>query len=146
MEAPPQISFAPQTTGSGNAGGDVPWRIRSLLTAALQAEREAHGAERREAFRTTRYLLAGCRSTGIPMAQLAELMGVQPESLRTRSTTDGLIPAQQFTLLAALPADATTRWEQNGILPAATVDERGQISYPASALIAALLHEHSASN
>jgi hypothetical protein len=102
----------------------------------------ARGPARRDAFRTTRYLLAGCRVAGIPTEALAALFQVRVDTLRSRSSVDGLVPAGTFAELAQVSLDELTAWQHDGLLPATASDHRYRTSYPASALITALLTTH----
>jgi hypothetical protein len=114
--------------------GTVPAAVAAVLLAARAAEGMACGPARWDAFRATRYLLAGGRVTGIPTEDLAGLFQVRGDTLRNRSSVDGLVPAATFAELTA--------WQDDGLLPAAEPDHRYRTSYPASAFITALLSAH----
>jgi hypothetical protein len=122
--------------------GTVPAAIAVVLLAARAAEGMACGPARWDAFRATRYLLAGCRVTGIPTEDLAGLFQVRGDTLRNRSSVHGLVPAATFAELAQVSLDDLTAWQDDGLLPAAEPDHRYRTSYPASALITALLSAH----
>lgn len=118
---------------------EVPPCIRRVLSAAVAGETQARGTARRHAFRTTRYLLGGCRSAGLSLTLLAAVLHVQPETIRARSTTDGVIAATTFAALADVSPEVISSWHEQGLLPDASIDEQRQTGYLASALITALL-------
>lgn len=113
--------------------------IQQLILATKQAEATAYGEKRREAYRTTRYLLAGCRSNGISMSELATLLGASAGSVRARSSADGIVSRATFASLASITLNTILRWEATGILPPPTPDERGHLGHAASTLVATLL-------
>lgn len=114
-------------------------RVLHVLTAARAAERTARGPERRDAFRVTRFLIAGCLAAGISAEELADALGVTPHSVRNRGGADGLVPSVVFAAHARIDLGTLTTWQHLGHLPAAEPDRDHRTSYPASALIAALL-------
>ncbi|WP_420367198.1 hypothetical protein [Curtobacterium sp. L1-20] len=117
----------------------VPPAIATVLLAARAAENSASGPDRRDAFRTTRHLLGGCRVAGIPLEDLAALFQVRADTIRNRAYVDGLVPAATFVDLARVSLDDLTGWQRDGLLPAASTDPGYRTSYPASALITALI-------
>lgn len=96
---------------------DVASAVVELLCAAQVAEASAHGSSRRDAFSTTRHLLAGCRAVGIPLENLADLLHVRPDSIRIRASMDGLVPAATFAALSGIGLDDITAWQRNGRIP-----------------------------
>jgi hypothetical protein len=119
--------------------GPIPTAVQASLLAARDAESTASGSARRDAFRTTRHLLAGSRAAGISLEQLAALFQVRVNTIQSRCPDDGLVPAATFAALAYVSLDDLTTWQHAGLLPAATTDHQHRPSYPASALITALL-------
>lgn len=117
----------------------LPQRLVDMLLAARQAETAARGARRQDALRISRYLIAGCRSAGIPSSALAEVLSVRASTIRSRGTIDGLIPATVFSTLTGVGVDDITDWVRRGLLPRACPDAAARTSYPSSALISALL-------
>ncbi|MBF4625789.1 hypothetical protein [Clavibacter sp. VKM Ac-2872] len=118
---------------------DVPESIRRLLLAAAAEEGTAAGPDLREANRTTRYLLAGCRRAGVPVPGLAALLDVRVEAIRSRGSSDGIVSGAAFARLSGMTLDDVTRWQRDGLLPPATPDALHRTGYPASALVAAML-------
>lgn len=114
-------------------------QIALVLRSATAAENTATGAALREAFRTTRYLLGGARTIGFTVPELSALLGVSSGALRARSDQDGLIPTATFIALAGVAVAAIEMWRQAGTLGTPSTDEFGRESYPASALLRALL-------
>lgn len=72
-----------------------------LLQAATTAEQTVGGPAQREAYRTTRSLLAAARALGFTLADLAMLLSVTDGAVRTRSGV--LIPIAPSTFLALVP-------------------------------------------
>lgn len=92
----------------------IPPRLQTVLVRAVAAEKAARGSERRTAFQTTRHLLAGAQAIGVPSADLARILGVGVDSIRTRSGVDGSVPFATFARLAELDADGLERWRRRG--------------------------------
>ncbi|MCS5524675.1 hypothetical protein NY551_18230 [Curtobacterium flaccumfaciens pv. oortii] len=113
--------------------------VVAVLRAATAAETTATGRALREAFRTTRHLLAGARSVGISVPELAATLGVSAGALRARSDRDGDITVDTFLALSGLTMETLEAWQQDQFLSASTHDEFGRPSYAASALLRALM-------
>ncbi|WP_295838242.1 hypothetical protein [uncultured Microbacterium sp.] len=113
--------------------------VRQVLLAAAREADEARGPRRREAFRTSRYLLAACRVLGEPRAGLAAALSVGVEAISSRNAVEGDIPAADFARLAGIPLDEIDRWRRADFLPAPVVEPTGRAIYPATALLAALM-------
>ncbi|QKS18849.1 hypothetical protein HUN58_02080 [Curtobacterium sp. Csp1] len=128
---PPSCSTGPQDTRLH--------QITRVLQSATAAENTATGAALREAFRTTRYLLGGARAIGFTVPELSALLGVSSGALRARSDQDGSIPTTTFIALAGIAVTAIEMWQHAGTLGTPSLDESGRESYPASALLRALL-------
>ncbi|MET3452300.1 hypothetical protein [Curtobacterium sp. 1544] len=110
-----------------------------VLVAARTKEATAHGPARRDAFRITRFLLAGSIAAGYTPSDLAAALGVTAGSIRTRADTDGPIPGTVFATYAGIGLETLTAWQEAGWLPTGEPDPECRTSYPASALITALL-------
>jgi hypothetical protein len=120
---------------------DIPPQVLQLLTAARTTETIAHGPARRDAFRITRFLLAGCLASGITASHLAAALEITMGSIRIRGNADGLVPGTVFASYASINLSMLTTWQQLGFLPTAEPDSQRRTSYPASALVTALLTE-----
>lgn len=75
--------------------------LQTLLLAATAAEHTATGSARRDAYRTTRSLIAASRVLGFPLPDLAAMLGVSEGSVRNRSNV--LIPILPSTFLNLVP-------------------------------------------
>jgi hypothetical protein len=126
-------------SGEIDTRSTMPHSLEDLLRAASRAEKSARESQRRTAFRTMRYLLAGARANGFLYAELAEVLGVTARSIRNRIVDDGPITAVQFAHLASVSVDDLTAWHDAGLLGDATTDPEGHTSYLASRLIHAVL-------
>lgn len=113
--------------------------VRAVLLAAARESATARGAQRREAFRTARFLLAACRLLGQPRSSIAELLGVRIETVSSRSSVEGGIHVGTFARLAGVDVAEVEGWRQRGDLPAPALDLSGRVSYPAADLLAALI-------
>ncbi|WP_295843742.1 hypothetical protein [uncultured Microbacterium sp.] len=113
--------------------------VRTILLAAANEAATARGPGRREAFRTSRYLLAACRVLEQPRADIAALLGVRGAAVTARSAVEGAIPAETFARLAGIEVDEIDAWRSAGVLPDPVAEFPGRISYPATALLDALL-------
>jgi|GEM_PF-1921229 len=118
---------------------DIAPAVLQLLTAARAAENAARGPGRHDAFRITRFLLVGSLTAGYTASDLATVLQVPRRSIRARGSTDGLVPSQVFAGYAGIDLGVLTAWREAGWLPAAEPDTECRTSYPASALITALL-------
>ncbi len=116
--------------------------VRAVLLAAADESATARGSRRREAFRTARFLLAGCRILGQPRTSIAELLGVRAETIASRDTVEGEIAADTFARLAGVTMAEIADWRGRGELPTRTVELSGRIAYPAADLLAALIRHH----
>ncbi|MGJ4845266.1 hypothetical protein [Leifsonia sp. Le1] len=113
--------------------------IVELLHAAATAENLAQGPGRRVAYRTTRHLLGGAVQLGHTNAAIAASLGASSNSIRLRSTVDGLITAEDFAAVAGIPEAHILRWDQAGFIRQEGPDIGGTCGYRASALLAAFL-------
>jgi hypothetical protein len=118
---------------------DIGPAVLQVLTAARTAETTAHGPARHDAFRITRFLLAGSIAAGYTASNLATALRVPRRSIRLRANTDGLVPSTVFATYAGVGLETLTAWQEAGWLPTAEPDLECRTSYPASALITALL-------
>ncbi|WP_295839911.1 hypothetical protein [uncultured Microbacterium sp.] len=116
--------------------------VGAVLLAAAQDSVTARGARRREAFRTARFLLAGCRLLGQPRSSIAELLGVRMDTISSRSSVEGDIHVGTFARLAGVDVAVVEEWRHRGDLPAPTFDLSGRVVYPAADLLAALIRNH----
>jgi hypothetical protein len=116
--------------------------LQPLLRAAVDESLSARGSQRREAFRTVRALLAGCRTLGQPRNAIALLLGVRVETIASRDRVEGDVSIDTFARLAGLCGSEIKEWERRGDLPTPTVEPSGQVAYPAVDLLAALIRHH----
>ncbi|WP_419766651.1 hypothetical protein [Curtobacterium flaccumfaciens] len=75
--------------------------LQILLLAATETEHTSFGSSRRDAFRTTRSLIAAARVLGFTLADLATMLGVSEGSVRNRSSV--LTPILPSTFLSLVP-------------------------------------------
>ena len=113
--------------------------LLATLQAAIAAERSAHGSDRRSAYRTTRYLLGGCRTIGIGSRALAVALQSSIGSINARGSFDGPIPAGTFAELANLPDGTVEHWSRQQLLAESGTDPVDGDTYLASELIRTLL-------
>lgn len=116
--------------------------LQRLLRAAVDESLSARGSQRREAFRTVRALLAGCRILGQPRNAIALLLGVRAETIASRDSVEGDISIDTFARLAGLGVSEIEEWERRGDLPLSIVEPSGRVAYPAVDLLAALIRHH----
>lgn len=110
-----------------------------LLRTSQLAERFATGSTRRSAFRRTRVLLGGAIAAGVSPEELAGLLGVTANSVRSRLETQGELSEQEFLQVCDISVSTMERWRQEGLITSSVTDIRGRRYYPASALVAAVL-------
>ncbi|MEN0084685.1 MAG: hypothetical protein AAGC66_07945 [Leifsonia sp.] len=112
-------------------------RILEVLLAAVAAEADARGSERRVAYRTSRHLFGGALRLGITATEIADVLGVRPHSVRARSNVDGLVDGNHFATLARIPHRELTEWQRTGLIRLEGPDNGGMHGYRASALLRA---------
>ncbi|MET3452603.1 hypothetical protein [Curtobacterium sp. 1544] len=93
--------------------------LQVLLLAATETEHTSFGSSRRDAFRTTRSLIAAARVLGFTLADLATMLGVSEGSVRNRSSV--LTPILPSTFLNLVPtlkpvAAAAGLWDPESML------------------------------
>ncbi|MBF4570862.1 hypothetical protein ITJ57_19005 [Plantibacter sp. VKM Ac-2880] len=113
--------------------------VIDVLRAAGRHEEQSHGAARRVAFRTTRYLIEGATRAGLPANAIADALDVKPGTLRTRLGVDGLVEPSLFAKFAHVTVRELELWRTSGQIELAGPDPGGVIGYHASELIAALV-------
>lgn len=117
----------------------VPDALVRVLEAASAVESAATGSQRRTAFRATRSLLAGARMLGYSTVELAKVMNVKTNTVRSRAAMDGPVSTEYFCELAQIEPAQVAEWEASGKLGSASVDLDGQPIHLASDLLRLLL-------
>jgi hypothetical protein len=82
--------------------------LRQLLLAARDAEVQASGPALREAYRTSRSLIAAAVILGFTFSELAEMLDVTVGSVRNRSNILHPIPRASFAALVTATDDRLT--------------------------------------
>lgn len=88
--------------------------LQALLRRSTAAEQASRGPGRRDAYRTTRSLVAASRALGFPLSDLSVMLGVSQESVRGRSNViTPLLPSTFLTLVPNLKpvAAAAGLWD-----------------------------------
>ncbi|MGJ4846606.1 hypothetical protein [Leifsonia sp. Le1] len=113
--------------------------LLAVLCASSAAETTAEGSARRAAYRVTRHLLGGANRLGLAADQIAAALGVRTDTVRTRSTEDGLVTAKEFAARAPITESTIATWQAHGWVNLDGPDTGGNIGYRASHLLDALL-------
>ena len=86
---PPIAGLTVRKQVAGASPRPVPDRLAVVLRRAQTAEQGATGGQRIPALRLTRYLIAGVRYAGYTNAGVAECLGISPDAVRARGSSDG---------------------------------------------------------
>lgn len=113
----------------------MPPAIIALLLTAANAESTATGSDRRRQFRISRRLLTAVRASGVPLADMAAVLGRSAQSLRTRANEDGAVSASDFNSLTGVSIAQIAAWEASGQIPPPITESDGYVGYPAAALL-----------
>jgi hypothetical protein len=123
---------------AGASPRPVPDRLAVVLRRGQTAEQGATGAQRIPALRLTRYLIAGVRYAGYTNARVAECLGISPDAVRARGSSDGWVAVDDFAAVAHLGEHAIEQWATDKLLQHTAMEQTGRRYYAASELVRAL--------
>lgn len=125
----------PEPVFNARSSRTMPPAVIALLLTAANAESTATGSDRRSQFRISRRLLTAVRASGVPLADVAAVLGRTVNSLRARANEDGAVSASDFSSFTGVSIAQIAAWEANGQLPPPVIEADGYVGYPATALL-----------